>query len=134
MRVTVVGPPTWGLRALKPLVRYAPKMGDQGGALTPRMTNRKDAMKTDSELKKDVLAELEWDPEINAASIGVGVKDGVVTVSGHLDTYAEKFAIERALRRIVGVKALAMEVDVTLAPQHRRSDSEIAAAAADALK
>ena len=43
-------------------------------------------MKTDSELKKDVLAELEWDPEISATSIGVGVKDGIVTVSGHLDT------------------------------------------------
>ncbi|MFN9958059.1 MAG: BON domain-containing protein, partial [bacterium] len=80
-------------------------------------------MKTDSELKKDVLAELAWDPEISATSIGVGVKDGVVTVSGHLDTYAEKFAIERALRRIDGVRAIAMEVDVTLSPQHRRSDS-----------
>ena len=57
-------------------------------------------MKTDSQLKKDVLAELEWDPEIGATSVGVGVKNGVVTVSGHLDTYAEKFAIERALRRI----------------------------------
>ena len=56
-------------------------------------------MKTDSDLKKDVLAELEWDPEINAAAIGVGVKDGVVTVSGHFNTYAEKFAIERALLR-----------------------------------
>ena len=91
-------------------------------------------MKTDSELKKDVLAELEWDPEINAAAIGVGVKDGIVTVSGHLGTYAEKFAIERALRRIDGVQATAMEVDVTLSPEHRRSDSEIAAAAAQALK
>ena len=91
-------------------------------------------MKTDSELKKDVLAELEWDPEIGATSIGVGVKDGVVTVSGHLDTYAEKFAIERALRRIDGVRASAREGDVTLSPQHRRSDSELAAAAAQALK
>jgi osmotically-inducible protein OsmY len=134
MPVTVVVPFTWGLRVLKRVFWHAPKMGDQGGAVTPRTMNRKDAMKTDSELKKDVLAELEWDPEINAASIGVGVKDGVVTVSGHLDTYAEKFAIERALRRVVGVQAIAMEVDVTLSPQHRRSDSEIAAAAADALK
>ena len=91
-------------------------------------------MKTDSQLKKDVLAELEWDPEIHAAAIGVGVKDGVVTVSGHLGTYAEKFAIERALRRIEGVRATAMEVDVTLSPMHRRSDSDIAAAAAQALK
>jgi len=91
-------------------------------------------MKTDTELKKDVSAELEWDPEIDAAQVGVAVKDGVVTISGHLKTYADKFAIERALRRIEGVRAIAMEVDVTLSPQHQRSDSEIAAAAAQALK
>ena len=91
-------------------------------------------MKTDIEIKKDVLAELEWDPEINAANVGVAVKDGVVTVSGHLDTYSEKFSIERALRRVEGVRAIAMEVDVVLSPEHRRSDSEIAAAAAQALK
>jgi len=91
-------------------------------------------MKTDTELKKDVSAELEWDPEIEAAQVGVAVKDGVVTISGHLKTYADKFAIERALRRIEGVRAIAMEVDVTLSPQHQRSDSEIAAAAAQALK
>jgi osmotically-inducible protein OsmY len=91
-------------------------------------------MKTDTELKKDVNAELEWDPEIDAAQVGVAVKDGVVTISGHLKTYADKFSIERALRRIEGVRAIAMEVDVTLSPQHQRSDSEIAAAAAQALK
>ena len=91
-------------------------------------------MKTDIELKKDVNAELEWDPEIDATQVGVTVKDGVVTISGHLKTYADKFAIERALRRIEGVRAIAMEVDVTLSPQHQRSDSEIAAAAAQALK
>jgi osmotically-inducible protein OsmY len=91
-------------------------------------------MKTDSEIKKDVLAEMEWDPEVNAAHVGISVKDGVVTVSGHLDTYAEKFAIDRALRRVDGVSAIAMEVDVVLSPEHRRGDSEIAAAAAQALK
>jgi osmotically-inducible protein OsmY len=91
-------------------------------------------MKTDSELKKDVLAELEWDPQITAPSVGVAVKEGVVTVSGHLDTYAEKFAIERALRRLSGVKAIALELDVVLAPLHKRSDSEIASAAAQALR
>lgn len=91
-------------------------------------------MKTDAELKKDVLAELEWDPEVKCSAVGVAVKDGVVTVSGHLDTFAEKFAIERALRRLSGVKAFALELDVVLAPQHKRSDSEIAAAAAQALR
>lgn len=91
-------------------------------------------MKTDAQLKKDIEAELEWDPEIDATQVGVAVKDGVATLSGHLKTYSDKFAIERALRRIDGVRAIAMEVDVTLSPQHQRSDSEIAAAAAQALQ
>jgi osmotically-inducible protein OsmY len=86
-------------------------------------------MKTDSELKRDVAAELSWDPAINATAIGVAVKDGVVTLSGHLDTFGEKFAVERALRRVEGVKTIAMELDVKLAPEHKRSDTEIAAAA-----
>lgn len=91
-------------------------------------------MKTDQQLKKDVMAELEWDPAINAAHVGVAVKDGVVTLTGHLDTYAEKYAIERAVLRVRSVKGIAVEVDVKLDPSHRRSDSEIAAAAESALK
>ena len=91
-------------------------------------------MKTDSQLKKDVLAELEWDPEIGATSVGVGVKNGVVTVSGHLDTYAEKYAVQRAVQRVEGVHAVAVEIDVKLEPGHRRSDTEIATAAESALK
>ena len=90
-------------------------------------------MKTDMQLKKDVSAELEWDPSINATHVGVAVKDGVVTLTGHLDTFAEKHAIERAVGRVWGVKAIAVEVDVKLEPGHRRSDSEIAAAAESAL-
>ena len=91
-------------------------------------------MKTDAQLKTDVAAELEWDPSINATNVGVAVKNGVVTLAGHLDTYAEKFAIERALQRVLGVRAIAMELDVKLAPGHVRSDSEIAAAAEAAFK
>jgi osmotically-inducible protein OsmY len=83
-------------------------------------------MKTDAELKRDVNAELAWDPAINASAIGVAVKDGVVTLSGHLDTYAEKVAVERALGRVVGVKAIALELDIRLSPSHRRSDTDIA--------
>lgn len=90
-------------------------------------------MKTDADLKKDIAAELAWDAAINATAVGVGVKDGVVTLSGHLDSFGEKLAIERALRRVAGVKAIAIELDVKLAPQHRRSDTEIAAAAEAAL-
>ena len=56
-------------------------------------------MKTDSELKKDVLAEMLWDPLIPEARVGVSVTDGVVTLTGHLDTYAEKVAAKRAGER-----------------------------------
>nr|WP_297355807.1 BON domain-containing protein [uncultured Caldimonas sp.] len=91
-------------------------------------------MKTDAELKTDVQAELTWDPAIKSTDIGVIVKDGVVTLTGHLETFAEKYAAERAVRRVKGVRAIAMEIDVKLAAAHKRSDSEIATAAEGALK
>ncbi len=91
-------------------------------------------MKTDAELKKDVIAELEWDPSINASHVGVAVADGVVTLTGHLETFVEKHAIERAVQRVRGVRAVAVEVDVKLDPGHRRSDTEIAEAAELALR
>jgi osmotically-inducible protein OsmY len=91
-------------------------------------------MKTDAQLKKDVTAELEWDPSINASHVGVAAADGVVTLTGHLNTYAEKYAIERAVQRVQGVKAIALELDVKLDPGHKRSDSEIANAIESALQ
>lgn len=91
-------------------------------------------MKSDAELKTDVLAELTFDPAVNATDVGVIVKDGVVTITGHLNTFAEKYAAEHAVRRVKGVKAIAMEADVKLAAAHKRSDSEIAAAAENAIK
>ena len=91
-------------------------------------------MKTDSDLKRDVAAELSWDPAVQATAIGVAVKDGVVTLTGHLDTYAEKEATLRAVRRVAGVKAIAIEIDVKLSAQHQRSDTDIAASAEQALK
>jgi osmotically-inducible protein OsmY len=91
-------------------------------------------MKTDAQLKSDVTRELEWDPSINATNVGVAVKNGVVTLTGHLETYAEKYAVERIVQRVQGVQALAVELDVKLAPGHKRSDSEIAEAAEAALK
>jgi osmotically-inducible protein OsmY len=90
-------------------------------------------MKTDAALKKDVVDELAWDPAVNANAVGVAVKEGVVTLTGHLDTYAEKAAVERVLKRVVGVKAIALELDVRLAPGHVRSDTDIARAAEQAL-
>lgn len=83
-------------------------------------------MKTDSDLKKDVLAELLWDPLVPETKIGVAVNEGVVTLSGHLDTYAEKVAAKRAIERVAGVKAIAVELTVIPVGLHQRTDTEIA--------
>jgi len=91
-------------------------------------------MKTDSDLKRDVEAELAWDPQVRSNAIGVSVKDGVVTLTGHIETFSEKHAAERALRRVTGVRAIALELDVKLDPSHRRSDTDIAQSAEQALK
>ena len=90
-------------------------------------------MKTDAQLKKDVQDELGWDPAVNATNIGVIVKDGIVTLTGHLESFAEKFAAERAAERVSGVQALAMEVEVLLRNRDRRNDVDIASAARNAL-
>ena len=90
-------------------------------------------MKTDSDLKKDVLSELMWDPLIAEARVGVTVSDGVVTLTGHLDTYAEKVAAKRAAERVSGVKAIAVELDVIPVGVHQRNDTEIATAVEHAL-
>lgn len=91
-------------------------------------------MKTDEQLKKDVMDELDWEPSINASQVGVAVSNGVVTLTGHLDLYAQKYAIEKAVARVEGVKAIAVEMDVKLEPDHKRSDTEIAAAVESALR
>lgn len=91
-------------------------------------------MKTDAQLKKDVEAELDWDPAIQAAHVGVAVRDSVVTLTGHLGTFAEKAAVERAVKRVAGVRGVAVELDVRLEPHHRVSDGEIAAAVLTAFK
>jgi osmotically-inducible protein OsmY len=91
-------------------------------------------MKTDSELQRDVLDELKWEPSINAAHIGVSVRDSIVTLSGHLDSYWERFMAERAAKRVRGVKAIANEIEVVLPGISRRSDEDIAAAVVKALQ
>ncbi len=85
-------------------------------------------MKTDLMLQRDVMAELQWEPAINSAQIGVEVKKGVVILAGHVDTYAEKYRAEKAAQRVDGVKALITEIEVTLPDIHKRSDMDIAAA------
>ena len=91
-------------------------------------------MKTDSQLKANVIDELAWDPAINATGIGVMVTDGVVTLTGHLNSFAEKDAVESAIQRVEGVRGIALELDVKLSAEHKRSDSEIAQAAATSLR
>lgn len=91
-------------------------------------------MKTDTQLQSDVMAELKWDPSFNAAEIGVEVKNGVVTLSGHVDKYAEKWAAEKAAQKVTGVKALAIELDVNLPGSSSRSDADIARTAENVLE
>jgi osmotically-inducible protein OsmY len=91
-------------------------------------------MKTDALLKQDIDAELDWDPAINPAHVGVAVTEGVVTLTGHVTSYPQKWAIQKAVRRVSGVKAIALDVEVCIAPIHRRDDTDIAAAAMTALE
>jgi VCBS repeat-containing protein len=90
-------------------------------------------MKSDRELQIDVLDELRWEPGVNATDIGATVKDGVVTLEGTVDNFAEKWAAEKAVKRLPGVKALAIELNVKLPGSSERSDSDIARAAENAL-
>jgi osmotically-inducible protein OsmY len=93
-------------------------------------------MKTDADtkLQHDVLAELEWDPSVDASQIGVTAKDGVVTLTGVVSSFADKMAAERAAKRVYGVRAVANDIEVKLPGGAERTDSEIAAAAVNALK
>jgi osmotically-inducible protein OsmY len=83
-------------------------------------------MKTDMQVKREVQEELDWDPAINATEVGVEVRDRVVTLSGHLSTYAEKLAAEKAVQRVAGVKAVVVELDVRLKGSDKRTDEDIA--------
>jgi len=91
-------------------------------------------MKTDTQLRDDVQAELSWDPAFKASDIGVIVKDGVVTLTGHVSSHAEKYAAERAVQRVHGVKAVAVEMTVKLPFGNERTDADIAMAAERALE
>ncbi len=90
-------------------------------------------MKNDHTLKTDILAELNWEPGISSDHIGVTAKDGVVTLTGHVDTYWQKQVAEDAAGRVQGVKAIAEEIEVRLPLHFKRSDDEIAAAALSRL-
>lgn len=91
-------------------------------------------MKTDAQIQSDVTAELMWDPSVIAANVGVAVHDGIVTLSGTVDTYAQKHAVERAARRVAGIRGIAEDLEVRLTTGHKRTDTEIAQAALHALR
>jgi osmotically-inducible protein OsmY len=91
-------------------------------------------MKTDFKIQKDVMDEIKWEPFLNASEVGVSVKNGIVTLSGHVDSYAKKLAAERAAKRVSGVKAVAEEIQVGVSPTYRKTDTEIAEAVFNALK
>jgi osmotically-inducible protein OsmY len=90
-------------------------------------------MSHDSQLQQAVLAELSWEPSVVAAHIGVAANSGVVTLTGHVDNYAQKHAAEMAAGRVKGVKAVAEELEVRLPFDMKRGDDDIAAAAINRL-
>lgn len=89
---------------------------------------------SDVQLKDDVEAELKWDPRVKEAQIGVTVKDGCVTLMGIVEFWAEKFAAERAVQRVFGVKALANRIEVKLPTTYERADADLARASVEALQ
>jgi osmotically-inducible protein OsmY len=88
---------------------------------------------TDQSTKQTVLDELSWEPSINAAHIGVTARNGVVTMTGHVGSYAEKYAAERAAERVSGVKAIAQELEVRYPSSADNGDDDIAKRALQAL-
>ena len=98
------------------------------------MNTDKEIVRTDIEIKKDVLAELEWLPDIDETQIGVIVEEGVVTLVGVVDSYIKKIAAEKAIKGIAGVRAVAENVEIKYGNAYKKTDKEIAKAAANALE
>jgi osmotically-inducible protein OsmY len=90
-------------------------------------------MKTDSEIQRDVLEELKWEPFLKASEIGVSVRNGVVTLTGSVDTYSKKLSAEKAAKRVMGVTAVAQYFEFLVTMGEKRNDSDIATAVINAL-
>lgn len=91
-------------------------------------------MKTDSQVKTDVLNELKWDPAVDETEVGVQVKNGIVTLTGAISTYAKKLAARNAAHRVHGVLDMVDDMAVSVPSPLQRTDQEIAAAVRTALK
>ena len=91
-------------------------------------------MKTDNQIKADVIAELKWDAEIDETKIGVIVSNGAVTLTGHVPTYRQRMAARKAARRVAGVLAVVDNVEVRLPSEHRVTDEGLAERIVNVLK
>ena len=98
------------------------------------MATAETTVRSDEEIQRDVLDELKWDARVQPNEIGVAVKDGVVTLTGWVDSYIKKWAAEEAAHRVRGVKAVANDIEVRLPSESTRTDADIAAAATRALE
>jgi osmotically-inducible protein OsmY len=90
--------------------------------------------RTDAQIQSDVLGELRFEPRVQPNEIGVSVKDGVVTLTGYVDSYLKKWSAEKAAHRVRGVKAVANDIEVKLPSSSERTDADIAKAAVQALE
>lgn len=88
----------------------------------------------DAALRNDVIAELEWEPGVNAAHIGVSAREGAVALTGHVGTFEERALARRAAFHVRGVRSVADDIEVVLSPEHHRDDEDIAEAIARALE
>jgi osmotically-inducible protein OsmY len=96
-------------------------------------TTSEETAMTDLALKQAILDELEWEPSVDAAHIGVTVENGIVTLTGHVPTFAQKLAAEQAVKRVKGVRAVAQEIEVRLPTEHKMDDADIAKRAVSSL-
>lgn len=91
-------------------------------------------MKNDLEIQQDVMNQLKWEPFLTSSDIGVFVKNGIVTLSGIVDSYSHKLTAEKAARKVTGVRAIAEDIQIGVSPSYRKSDTEIAESVLNALK
>jgi len=91
-------------------------------------------MKTDAQIRQDVINELKWQPYLSTSQIGVAVKKGIVTLTGEVESFYKKLKAEEAAKKVAGVKAIAEEIQLNVSPLAKNTDADIAAAALNALK
>ncbi len=89
---------------------------------------------TDKDIQQAVLRELEWEPQVKSTEIGVAVKEGIITLTGYVDSYTKRYNAERAAKRVAGVKAVVNDLEVHLPTSSERTDEDIARAAVRALE